>query len=259
MQRKLSRGYFIIAGVFIISLSIINLCIAAPTSYYFGEAYNADAQLLYTENYSISDLETLVIYKSKHGEILAAKSIHYQHGKPYRPDITIYKHSDNTTLTLTDSHNVLRLTQIDHQHNQAVIRRNPIRNQLITDEAFNRYIKDHWQTIQHSGKATVDFTLAQHARIVRVDLRKSKHTHCNNLGYQCLSLRPSNWFLRLLVKEVILGYDQQLQLRYFNGPANSIANASKQRISIHYQLGAAQQVQLNNGYEVKLQLSQGMP
>lgn len=243
LQLTLRRMFFALAGVLILCLSLVNLCIAAPAQFFIGEAYNDQQQLLYTESYTVSDQETLVIYKSRHGEILAAKSIQYQEHKPYRPNVTIFRHTSNSTLSLIDQNGVLKLTQTDDKNNEEVIREDDIHHTFVTDTAFNRYIQDNWNKIKRTGKATVNFTLAQNARIVSVDLKKINHEHCNALGYQCLSLKPSNWFLRLLVQEVIIGYDKHLTLRFFNGPANSIADTSKQRVSIHYKEYASQQAQ----------------
>ncbi len=235
----LSRLYFTLAGLMILSLSLVNVCFAQAdtntTRYITGKVYNTDSNLLYTEHYSINHDETLVIYKSKQGEILAAKSIAYQSHKPYRPDITIYKHSDNLTLTLSDQNNVLKLTQIDQHNNEKLIRSHNINNQLVTDEAFNRYIQDNWHTIQTNDTTTIDFAIAQHARIMSIDISISHDTTCTELGYQCLSLSPSHWFLSLFVNDVVIGYNQHLNMRYFYGPANSITNTDKQRVSIYYQ------------------------
>lgn len=233
-QRLFTRLYFMTAAVFIACLCVVNICMAEPVRHVIGKAYNNNKTLIYTENYAISELETLVIYKNSTGKMLAAKSIRYHANKPYRPDITIFKHSNNSTLALTDKNNVLKLTQSDHFNNSEVVRENTIDNSLVTDAAFNRYIQDNWQAIQDNDKSTVNFTTAQHARIVSVNLVVSSDASCNKLGWQCLSIRPSNWFLRLLIDEVIVGYDQHMALRYFNGPATSIIGSSNQQVSIHY-------------------------
>jgi len=198
-----------------------------------GKAYNAQQELLYTEHYSFENHETLVVYKSPEGKVLAAKSLSYAGLSHYRPDITIYQHRDKTTYTLNNHAKYIQLSATDADQNQQTIRKTKARKNLVIDAAFDHYIKDNWQHLKSQAK-NIAFALAQHGKIYDVVISQSEDKHCQRISQHCFSITPDNWLFALIAGSTVIGYDDHKRLQYFNGPSNSIAQKSRERVSVFY-------------------------
>ncbi len=199
-----------------------------------GFAYNQNQELVYTESYSFNLKETLVIYKSSQGQLLAAKSLNYSLQSPYQPNTTIYDHTKKQKLELTTDSKNLKLESISSSNQRELLEATPKKNKLIIDAAFDQYIRNEWQSLKRR-EHKIHFTLAQQGKIFNVTLKQDQTKNCSAQSNTCFSLTPSNWLAKLIAGKTYLGYDDQKRLQYFHGPINSFLSSSREKITIHYQ------------------------
>ena len=191
-------------------------------------AGNVDAQWSMLEGEAL-DLETdRVVYQERHsmgqgsdgrwimesdyldaqGELFAERTVWFDPQYPQRPDYRLIDYRDNfeegaTTLSNGD---VELYRIIDGERSQTTIAPSKKRP-LVIDAGFSALIATRWDELLAGERVTFDF--ASSARLTTIEFRLSRENGRAEEGVERFILEPSNWFVRMLVKPIVLTYSSQ--------------------------------------------------
>lgn len=148
-------------------------------------------------------------YLNPEGELFAERTVWFDPNHPQRPDYRLVDYRDNFEEGAKTSPNgeVELYRIIDGERGQTIIK--PSRQRpLVIDAGFSALIASHWDELLSGNRITFDF--ASSARLTTIEFRLSHAQDLgDDVGIERFTLAPSNWFVRMLVKPIVLTYSSQ--------------------------------------------------
>lgn len=94
----------------------------------------------------------------------------------------------------------------------------------VIDSGFDSLIRANWQKVERKKTFTIRFLLFRRGSWVGmtlspVDSGKCLEQYKSDITY-CLSVRPESLLLRMLVPRLLIGYNNDKQLKLYVGPSN---------------------------------------
>lgn len=190
-----------------------------------GEARDLKTdEFLYREIYCANGNpdEMEVIYRNDEGNLLARKLLDYSSGRTtpsfvqqnfYSSEvIEVGLTAGNVTMTVVDAAN--------SETKKASSTRTDGQVPVVIDAGFDEYVRNNWDSLLAGDKHSFLFPFAERDKLVELRIKKSACTYPSGT-HQCFRLELSNWFIRMLVSPIELGYDPELQrLMRYRGLSN---------------------------------------
>jgi len=205
-----------------------------------GEAYDLKSnELLYRETHCVSSDTAAreVIYRNHEGRLLARKLLDYssgattpsfvQHNLYSRELIEVALKDDNLTMTVQEIGNPEPKKALSTQTDEKL--------PVVIDAGFDVFVRDHWETLVAGDKKYFLFPFAERSSLVELRIGPTSCSYDNETD-QCFRLDLSNWFLRMLVAPIELGYDvESKRLARYRGLSNiGDENGNGQVVDIQY-------------------------
>ena len=110
----------------------------------------------------------------------------------------------------------------------------------VVDAGFDNFVRIHWDELQSGKTLAINFASMTHLnalplRISSQPLEKCSKEATREKSAYCFYVEIDNSFLRMLLGNIKLTYDQQQRLEEFNGVVNILSEKeSNQTATIHY-------------------------
>ena len=190
-----------------------------------GEAFDLKSdELLYSETHCLSRdaLAREVIYRNVDGQLIAHKSLSYETG-PTTPSfvqrnfysqesIEVELKQDELTMTIRDVNS--------SEPGKVVSTRPSPRLPVVIDAGFDAFVTTNWDSLVAGENKSFQFPFAARESLVKLRIKPMSCSYDSETD-QCFSLEMNNWFLRMLVDPIELGYDAKLKrLSRYRGLSN---------------------------------------
>lgn len=213
-------------------LSVVCLAFGASLSantdlVFTGKAFAIDSdRLLYVEYHHIKRdsfgtyLTSEVNYFDAEGLPLATKTLNFS-PNPTMPSLNYIDKRIDAKMEVTFSNtemtpNVRILKERDGKRKLALVK---TANKLtsVVDAGFDQYVMSHWQDLIDGRQVDMNFLALTRSEYIGFQLKKIKQEK----NIIVLSLRPSNFLIRLLLEPIYLSYHvQSKRLLRFEGLTN---------------------------------------
>ena len=202
-----------------------------------GDAYTLDGDsLLYQEfhYYSADGLDHRVVYKSPSEQKIAVKTIDYRYGST-TPAFLQQDKVNRERINVGWADNKLLMTYAVDDDEQSLEKSLSISKPLVIDAGFDNFIRDNWQVLTSGKRVDFYFPAPTRLSLVRLMVKKSPCSY-STADDVCFRVNSSNWFIRLLLDSIELGYNASDQrLSRFRGLGNiSDASGNSLRVDIRY-------------------------
>ncbi len=199
---------------------------AAETSgHVIGEARDLKSdEFLYREIYCANGNpdEMEVIYRNETGSLLARKLLDYSSGRTtpsfvqqnfYSSEvIEVDLKAGNVTMAVLDAVNS-EPKKVSSTQTDGTI-------PVVIDAGFDEYVRSNWDSLLAGEKQSFLFPFAERDKLIELRIKKTACSYPTE-NHQCFKLELSNWFVRMLVSPIELGYDPELQrLMRYRGLSN---------------------------------------
>jgi hypothetical protein len=190
-----------------------------------GLAYDLKSdELLYSETHCVSEdgAEREVIYKDAESKLIASKQLDYSSGVT-TPSFVQHNLYSSQFIEVAFEQGTVSMAIIDADSRETLKSAQAQPSQklpVVIDAGFDVFVRQNWDSLVSGESHEFQFPLADRERLV--DLR-IKPLGCSYLTQtdQCFRLDVANWFLRMLVKPIELGYDsERRRLTRFRGLSN---------------------------------------
>jgi len=205
-----------------------------------GEAYDLHTgKLLYRETYcsngSPDELE--VFYRSHEGQLIARKLLDYssglvtpsfvQHNLHTSEVIEVELHQDRLTMSVSDAGNAAPKKIKSSQPGDRI--------PIVIDAGLDGFVRGNWDSLLAGETKRFLYPFAERSRLVKLRIKPSACFYQTETD-QCFRLELSNWFLRMLIAPIELGYDPEMRrLKRYRGLSNiGDENGSSLRVDIRY-------------------------
>ena len=190
-----------------------------------GEARDLkNDEFLYREIYCANGNpdEIEVIYRNEAGGLLARKLLDYSSG-PTTPSfvqqnfyssevIEVNLKAGNVTMSVLDA--------VSSEPKKVSSTQTDGTIPVVIDAGFDEYIRSNWDSLLAGEKQSFLFPFAERDKLIELRIKKSACSYPTET-HQCFKLELSNWFIRMLVSPIELGYDPELQrLMRYRGLSN---------------------------------------
>ena len=186
-----------------------------------GTAKTLQGTVLYREYHQLSATAHRVDYQWADGKWLAHKNIQYdQIGGIVSFDL--YYPDFQRTETVASGNGDISI--------DIKTRKKDINHQLVyksgdaVDAGFDRLIRSRWQILMKGENLKTRFLHFRRGIWVSMDIRQTNNQTCQEMyGGEvdtCLKVRPSSFFLRMIVPDLYLAYNNKQQLVMYVGPSN---------------------------------------
>lgn len=202
-----------LSGIMLLLLGIVGN-VSAEWDLLEGEAVDLETeQLVYRERHSMgqgSDGRWIMEsdYLDAEGALFAERTVWFDPKYPQRPDYQLIDYRDNFeegAKTLPNG-DVELYRVIDGKRSQTTIAPSEKRP-LVIDAGFSALVATRWDELISGKRVTFDF--ASSARLTTIEFRLSRENNLAEDGVERFVLEPSNWFVRMLVKSIVLTYSSQ--------------------------------------------------
>lgn len=208
-----------------------------------GEAFDLESdELLYSETHCLSEdaLAREVIYRDVDGKLIAHKSLSYETGLMTpsfvqrnfysQESIEVELKQDELTMTIRDVNSGEPAKVISTQPSPSL--------PVVIDAGFDEFVTANWDSLVAGDNKSFQFPFAARESLVKLRIKPVSCTYESGTD-QCFSLEMNNWFLRMLVNPIELGYDAKLKrLARYRGLSNigdGKGNGLVVDIRYHYQ------------------------
>lgn len=205
-----------------------------------GQAFelNSDRKL-YQETYCTTEdaHRQTVIYRDTAGEVIALKELDYSSGAT-SPSYVQRNYRSGETTSVEKNGDSLELSIAAGSDETAAksktIKIN-LQADLVIDAGFDNYVRQHWDSLRSGHSNRFQFPLATRSRLLELRLRGVDCSY-QSARDQCFMLEMTNWFYRMLVNPIELGFDSELRrLKRYRGLANIEDEAGDGlAVDIHY-------------------------
>lgn len=190
-----------------------------------GEAFDLESdQLLYSETHCLSKdaLAREVIYRNVDGQLIAHKSLSYETGLTTpsfvqrnfysQESIEVELKQDELTMTVRDANS--------SEPGKVISTRPSPSLPVVIDAGFDEFVTANWDSLVAGEKKSFQFPFAARESLVKLRIKPVSCSYDSGTD-QCFSLEMNNWFLRMLVAPIELGYDAKLKrLARYRGLSN---------------------------------------
>ena len=190
-----------------------------------GEAFDLKSdELLYSETHCLSRdaLAREVIYRNVDGELIAHKSLSYETG-PTTPSFVQrnYYSQESIEVELKQDELTMTVRDVNSGGPGKVVSTQPSsRLPVVIDAGFDAFVTTNWDSLVAGENKSFQFPFAARESLVRLRIKPMSCTYDSETD-QCFSLEMNNWFLRMLVDPIELGYDASLKrLTRYRGLSN---------------------------------------
>jgi hypothetical protein len=110
----------------------------------------------------------------------------------------------------------------------------------VIDAGFDNFVRIHWDELQSGKTLSINFASIAHLkalplRVTSQPIEKCRKEATPEKSDYCFYVEIDNAFLRILLGNIKLTYDQQHRLEEFNGVVNILSEKeSNQTATIHY-------------------------
>lgn len=171
-----------------------------------GEAFDPSGnELRYREYhyYSEGGLSHKVNYRDPSDNLIVTKSIDYRTGlitpeyrqvnQTLQQDISVSWQDDNLKLELGSDSQPIKSELLE------------TKSPLVIDAGFDNFIRENWARLTSGEVLNFYFPLAKRSTLANLRVKQANCSYETDTD-TCFSLEVSNWFLRLLVDPIELGY-----------------------------------------------------
>jgi hypothetical protein len=190
-----------------------------------GEAYDMDSgELLYRETHCVSsdESEREVFYSDGDGKLLARKLVDYRSGATtpsfeqqnfYSSElIRVALREDELTMVIVDADSLEARSEVSLQTGNDL--------PVVIDAGFDAFVRQHWDSLVAGEQHQFQFPFADRESLVELRIGRLGCSYDSNSD-QCFRLDLANWFLRMLVAPIELGYDSDnRRLMRYRGLSN---------------------------------------
>jgi hypothetical protein len=184
---------------------------------FVGRAYavNSD-QLLYVERHRVKkdaageSVSSKVNYFDSSDKLIAAKSLDFTNSQTM-PELRFVDQRLISTMVVSaynqGPQNMVRITA--EQNGLKVIEEvstNDLDSSII-DAGFDQYVTANWQKLLDQETVEMEFLALTRAQFIGFELEAVDLNATRKQGLMILTLRPNNFFIRLLVDAITLTYD----------------------------------------------------
>ena len=190
-----------------------------------SEAFDLESgELLYREVHCVNEdvTEREVFYKAPDGELLARKLVDYRSGA-ITPSFEQQNFYSNETIRVGFEQGQVNMSVVDNQSQQprsesAVEPGDDL--PVVIDAGFDEFVREHWDVLVAGENLEFQFPFADRESLVELRIGPRACSYESSTD-QCFRLDLANWFLRLLVAPIELGYDREdRQLVRYRGLSN---------------------------------------
>ena len=190
-----------------------------------GEAFDLKSdEPLYSETHCLSSdaLAREVIYRDVDGQLIAHKVLSYETG-PTTPSFVQHNFYSQESIEVELKQDELTMTVKDANTSESgrVISTQPSPNlPVVIDAGFDAFVTTNWDSLLAGDNKSFQFPFAARESLVKLRIKPMGCTY-DSATDQCFSLEMNNWFLRMLVDPIELGYDAKLKrLTRYRGLSN---------------------------------------
>ena len=126
----------------------------------------------------------------------------------------------------------------DKKNSSATIARKDVD---VIDAGFDNFVRINWKELQSGKTLSINFASMAHLKALPLRISSQPLEKCGKdvnktrSTYYCFYVEIDNTFLRMLLSDIKLTYDQQQRLEQFNGVVNILSDKeSNQTAKIHY-------------------------
>ena len=190
-----------------------------------GEAFDLKSdEPLYSETHCLSDdaLAREVIYRDVEGQLIAHKTLSYSTG-PTTPSFVQRNFYSQESIEVELKQDEVTMTVKDENSSGPgkVISTRPSANlPVVIDAGFDAFVTGNWDGLLAGENKSFQFPFAARESLVKLRIKPTSCTY-DTESDQCFRLEMNNWFLRMLVAPIELGYDAKLKrLTRYRGLSN---------------------------------------
>lgn len=216
----MSRGQLLI---FILSLCFSSSLLATVT-HSVGVARDAnDQSIRYIEHHQhLTSGEHLVKYYNPNGKVMVTKEITYP-GLPQHPQINQTDFTKDTQVTTSNS--ALSVTMVRTMSGASERMEVALDAKTIIDAGFDPFLKSQWHTFSEGKSQIFKLVVAGKESLLKIQITKQA-TIENTTAFK---IEPKNFFIRMLVPEMLLTYGPDRQLLTYKGLTNLNLPADQDR------------------------------
>ena len=190
-----------------------------------GSAYDLESdELLYRETHCVSEdnLAREVIYQDAEGKLIARKELDYSSGAT-TPSFVQQNFYSGEFIEVALGQGVVSMAVVDADSGEALKSAEEKPSQdlpVVIDAGFDAFVRQNWDDLVAGESRTFQFPLSDRASLIELRIQPLGCSYPTRSD-QCFRLDVANWFLRMLVNPIELGYDSdQRQLTRFRGLSN---------------------------------------
>jgi hypothetical protein len=181
-------------------------------------------QLLYRETHCVSadKLAREVIYRDAGGKLIARKLLDYSSGAT-TPSFVQHNFYSRELVEVAYEQGVVSMAVVDadsrETHKSGSVKPSA-KLPVVIDAGFDVFVRQNWDSLVAGNSLEFQFPLADRERLVDLRIKPLGCSYPTQTD-QCFRLDVANWFLRMLVKPIELGYDvERRRLTRFRGLSN---------------------------------------
>ena len=197
-------------------------------------------ELLYRETHCLSadGREREVTYQDAADRFLARKWVDYRSGTT-TPSFVQYNHYSQKSIEVAPQRDGISMAVVsreDPEENMTTLAQPSDELPVVIDAGFDDFVRTHWDALVGGENREFQFPFASQEGLVELRISPRACTYDTTTD-QCFQLDLANWFLRLLVKPIELGYDAETRrLSRYRGLSNiGDGNGNGLVVDIRYQ------------------------
>lgn len=190
-----------------------------------GEARDLKSdEFLYREIYCANGKpdEMEVIYRNDEDRVIARKMLDYSSG-PTTPSFVQQNFYSSEVIEVDLKAGKVTMSVLDAADSEPKKSSSTQTDgtiPVVIDAGFDEYIRSNWDSLIAGEKQSFLFPFAERDQLIELRIKKAACSYQSE-NHQCFKLELSNWFVRMLVSPIELGYDPELQrLMRYRGLSN---------------------------------------
>jgi len=189
----------------------------------------SDSTIRYVEHHQyLASGDHRVTYFDLDGEVMATKVMTYP-GLPQHPEISQSDFTRNIEVKTFTANQTL--TMIRNASGQLKTHDFPMDESIIVDAGFDYFLRNNWQTFVEDVPRSYRFAIAGQERLLDVKIRKQHVSPIETV----FTITPANLFIRMLMPEIRLLYNQDRRLITYEGLTNlNLANGLSRHVSVEF-------------------------
>ncbi len=203
---------------------LIQLCSPESNTKILGIAKSPTGDFLYCEKIDASTEHDLNIFYINNGKKFAEKKINYA----TNPAIPAVEQTDSRSgeVRVAEINQQMLSLQYQASKKDKLLHTDiPLTKVDVVDAGFDYFIRQHWDELQSGKVLSVNFASIAHQKVLPLRVRKLEAEKCieksnSEENPYCYFVEIDNAFLRLVLGNIKLAYDEQHRLKKFNGVVN---------------------------------------